>query len=613
MCEHLAIMSLPRSLMRRYCLLLASGVIFVAIVHTLSLTTYPFPSFLRGTQGAQRVSTDGAAPLPIDGLIGEAEQKWKHLLSKQVYHLADASREYRKRRGRHPPPGFDQWFSFAQEKEAIMIEDLFDQIYEDLSPYWGMDPKVMRRHAKNSDLRIILRNHTQTSVGHTGVNWLETWMDMIGTIAEVLPDMDIPLNGMDESRIIVPWETMSASRAKDTALQRLLDPRQAVDQYMALPDQEEPNEYIPPTFVGADTPFWEIMRGACPPSSPGRTSNITHIDFANPPPEFFNYRNSSETGYVEDFERSRNPCWRPELQALHGSFIEPVSTSTTHELIPLFGGSKLTVNGEILIPPAVYWNDDPNYSGGNANHGGPWADKEDIVFWRGIASGGRNRRNTWTGFQRHRFVSMLNGTQVALTNGTSYGPNFRLPDYQQYTVLAGLDGTLPEFLNNHCDLGFLDLCCFPREEDEKHCSYTDAYFSLVKGMPMKEQYAFKYLPDIDGNSFSGRYRAFLLSTSLPIKATLYKEWHDSRLIPWAHFVPMDSLYMDIYGILQYFIGYKGLDGHDREAEKIAMDGKAWAEKVLRKEDMQIYVYRLLLEYARLCDDRRDNLAFVGDL
>ncbi|CAG8051355.1 unnamed protein product [Penicillium nalgiovense] len=132
-------------------------------------------------------------------------------------------------------------------------------------------------------------------------------------------------------------------------------------------------------------------------------------------------------------------------------------------------------------------------------------------------------------------------------------------------------------------------------------------------MSMKEQYAFKYLPDIDGNSFSGRYRAFLLSTSLSIKATLYKEWHDSRLIPWAHFVLVDSLYMDIYGILRYFIGYKGLGGHDRQAERIAMDGKAWAERVLRKEDMQAYVYRLLLEYARLCDDRRDNLAFVGDL
>ena len=602
------------SLKRRYCSLLFSAVIFVVvIIHGFSLATYPFQRIIRETDDAQRGSPGGAAAHPVDKLIHGAKQKWEQLLSKQVYHLADASREYRRRRGRHPPPGFDQWFFFAQEKEAVIIEDLFDQIYEDLSPYWGMEPKAIRRYAQNSHLRIILRNHTQISVGHTGVNWLETWMDMIGTIAERLPDMDIPLNGMDESRIIVPWEIMAVSRAKDTALQWLLGPPQAVDQYMTLLDQEEVNEYISPTFLGADKPYWEIMRRACPPNSPGRTSNITHLNFTNPPPEFFNYRSFSNTGYIEDLEWSRDPCWRPELQALHGSFIEPVSTSTTHELIPMFGGSKLAVNSDILIPPAVYWDDDPTYSGGKDNHGGPWADKKDIVFWRGIASGGRNRRDTWTGFQRHRFVSMLNGTQVALANGTPFGPNFRLPDYQQHNALSGLDDTLSEFLNNHCDLGFLDLCCFPREKDENNCSYTDAYFSLLKGMSMKEQYAFKYLPDIDGNSFSGRYRAFLLSTSLPIKATLYKEWHDSRLIPWAHFVPVDSLYMDIYGILRYFIGYKGLGGHDRQAERIAMDGKAWAERVLRKEDMQVYVYRLLLEYARLCDDRRDNLAFVGDL
>lgn len=29
--------------------------------------------------------------------------------------------------------------------------------------------------------------------------------------------------------------------------------------------------------------------------------------------------------------------------------------------------------------------------------------------------------------------------------------------------------------------------------------------------------------------------------------------------------------------------------------------------------MRIYVYRLLLEYARVVDDRRDRLGWVGDL
>lgn len=108
-----------------------------------------------------------------------------------------------------------------------------------------------------------------------------------------------------------------------------------------------------------------------------------------------------------------------------------------------------------------------------------------------------------------------------------------------------------------------------------------------------------------------------MSTSLPIKATIFREWHDSRLMPWIHFVPMDNRFMDFYGIMEYFLGYKGknvnVPGHNEQAAKIAAAGQTWANKVLRKEDMQIYVLRLLLEYARLSDDRRNNMGYVGDL
>jgi hypothetical protein len=55
------------------------------------------------------------------------------------------------------------------------------------------------------------------------------------------------------------------------------------------------------------------------------------------------------------------------------------------------------------------------------------------------------------------------------------------------------------------------------------------------------------------------------------------------------------------------------DGHDQTARKIAEASKEWAGKVFRREDMLVYVYRLLLEYARVLDDRRERLGFVEDL
>jgi hypothetical protein len=167
------------------------------------------------------------------------------------------------------------------------------------------------------------------------------------------------------------------------------------------------------------------------------------------------------------------------------------------------------------------------------------------------------------------------------------------------------------------DVGFVDFLCDPAdftthwwygEQRKPGCSWLEPWFSVASSVSMKKQYAYKYLPDIDGNSYSGRYRAFLQSSSLPLKSSIYAEWHDDRLFPWVHFVPFDSSFMDIYGIMDYF-----LRGRDPEAEQIAMDGQKWAQAVLRREDMRLYVWRLLLEYARVVDDNRDRLAFVDDL
>jgi hypothetical protein len=152
------------------------------------------------------------------------------------------------------------------------------------------------------------------------------------------------------------------------------------------------------------------------------------------------------------------------------------------------------------------------------------------------------------------------------------------------------------------------------------------YYETKKEIPMKTQFKAKLLPDIDGNGFSGRYLAFLRSTSVPIKATLFSEWHDARLVPWHHFVPMQNSFVDLYGILEYFVGWMVKDGreqdggtvfmgdgHDEQARKIAMQGKDWAEKVLRREDMLVYLLRLLLEYRRVCDDDREVMGWVDDL
>jgi hypothetical protein len=202
--------------------------------------------------------------------------------------------------------------------------------------------------------------------------------------------------------------------------------------------------------------------------------------------------------------------------------------------------------------------------------------------------------------------------------------SFRLPDPNAYNLASmkkGGQGGLSKWVRTWAgDTGFTNLMCHPRGPNGT-CYYTSQYYSIVPELDLLAQInGYKYLPDIDGNSFSGRWRGFLLSPSVPLKATIYKEWHDKRLVPWVHFVPLDNTFIDVYGVMEYFVG-DGLGkndeakphGHDAQAKRIAEEGKAWAEKVLRKEDMLIYVMRLLLEWARVSDPERERMGFVQDL
>jgi hypothetical protein len=152
---------------------------------------------------------------------------------------------------------------------------------------------------------------------------------------------------------------------------------------------------------------------------------------------------------------------------------------------------------------------------------------------------------------------------------------------------------------------FVKLC------NPSECPFYSDIFSVHKHLPMKQQYEYKFLPDVDGNSFSARFRGFLRSTSLPLKSTIYAEWHDDRLTPWVHFVPFDNTFQDLFPLLDYFSDNNGPG--DAAARLIAEQGQAWSEKVLRVDDMRLYVWRLLLEWARVCDENRHTLAYVDDL
>jgi len=547
---------------------------------------------------------------PIDHLINEANATFNGILQSRSTTLADAAARYRTRRGRHPPPGFDKWFEYAQKKGAIVVEEFFDRIEHDIRPFWALNATVLATRATGWHHRVRVRNGRTTKVGNHKdmVPWLELWLKLVRKVGKWLPDLDMPINYMDESRLLVPFEVVTQLVEDADSKRRITPVKTTKDEYHwpVSASMEEPKAYDPDWIRTKMNRYWDHARMACPPESLARNASAI-ADFSGPPAFPENWQPSyTQDGYVKNFTAASDPCLQPHLRGLHGTFIEPISMSTSRELIPLFGGSKLPMNNEILIPAAMYLSTNSRYSGG-WTHGPSWRKKKDAVVWRGVASGGRNKPDNWRHFHRHRLVEMLNGTTVGgAEHGRSEPSTFELPPLSLYDFPRRREHRLGEWLRRISDVGFTNLHCI----EENKCDYVAPYFRLVKRMSMRAQYAFKITPDVDGNSYSARFRGLLLSTSLPIKATIYTEWHDDRLFPWLHFAPMDNTFQDMHAIIDYFTrDRKG----DAAARLIAETGKKWAETVLRRDDMLLYTWRALLEFARVCDESREILGFVGDL
>jgi hypothetical protein len=122
---------------------------------------------------------------------------------------------------------------------------------------------------------------------------------------------------------------------------------------------------------------------------------------------------------------------------------------------------------------------------------------------------------------------MLNGTQVQqYPSNSSFIDIQNLPlnfwDFSSWDITnKPRNEAMGEWLNNFTDVGFTNLNCFPAVKNNEGCAYTNHLFSPHTLIDLAAQHVHKYLIDVDGNSFSGRYRDFLLSGSLPIKATLF--------------------------------------------------------------------------------------------
>jgi hypothetical protein len=568
---------------------------------------------------------------PIAHLMEEADLAFRKYEGDVSTTFKQTVEKYRSKYGRHPPPGFKEWYQFARKKNVFNIDD-FEQIMDDLRPFWAVKPAEIRVHAAHmwEDLGhgaagIHIRNHKIVRVDFP--MWRSEIMEeVIKTFIKYLPDMDIAMNRLDQPRVVVPFEKMQEMLQEE--LKSRVMPPEASDSFstdlpglldMSIEGKEnDHSERLDAEWFGAPgQQYMKIASQGCPPESPAR-QNMT-VEEAD------RMYKEELGGFVTNFNSSSDLCTvGPAIQDLHGMLYSASSIIASHKLIPIFGECKVNVNNDILFPANMYYKHDDRYDY-DPSDDVDWREKKNDMIWRGVTSGGVQTAEIWQRMHRQRLVQLFNGTQMSMEERRvgvltqHHGEGNENVTYDAYGRFHP-----SKFAEQHSDIGFVESWgCVP------NCSFYDDVFSWKDQTTLTSQFKSRYLIDVDGHSFSGRWHAFLQSKSLGLKATIFREWHDSRLFAWRHFVPVDNRYDDLYALLTYFIGYGHpnsehalesedpnpevyIAAHDKEAQRLARQGREWANKVLRRDDIEVYMFRLLLEYGRIIDDNRDYIGYSGD-
>lgn len=131
---------------------------------------------------------------------------------------------------------------------------------------------------------------------------------------------------------------------------------------------------------------------------------------------------------------------------------------------------------------------------------------------------------------------------------------------------------------------------------------ADPYLRFGEPEPHLEHTNHRLVIDVDGQASTDRYYQLLASKSAVLKQTMFSEWHDDRLIPWVHYVPISMSMEELPEVVRWLAQEeKG----QLVAKQIADQGRDWVAKSLRPVDMRLYVFRLLLEWGRLLNPARD--------
>jgi hypothetical protein len=528
--------------------------------------------------------------------------------------LPVAVQEYKERHnGRDPPPKFDVWYNFAKDRHSLVL-DHFPQMEKDLLPFWGMPPSKakegVRRAAAEPDTALLQiqggepRHNLPPSSPYQPV--MEDLVGLVKAFAKHLPDMELAINLDERPRVLAPWDdvqrfTKTATRKR---ISKLL-PR-ASDSLSEMPVARSADDDKLPAQASFTSvrALREMTALACPPGTKGRAG--THWDIrdictscAEP---------QSRGQYLMNWRISQEICHQSDLLRLHGFHMTSPKLRPLQELLPVFSRAKTDSYSDILIPlRRISEPAEPTTEGFDM--------KFKRLFWRGKVDRVSTSHELIRGGHQERLVHLLN-TPARSERTTLLLPKNKDRFAFEQVPTADINELFP------MDVAFSGYTAC-KDTDGSAGSCKDVSGEFHRKPDAEEALRHKYVMVVDTDDGPSReFLRTLRSGSVPFHASVFKEWYSERLMPWIHFVPIDLRFHALHGTMAYFLGLQKRDGRKLNGREVVMEarqedgkwiaeqGQRWAGKAIRREDMEVYMFRLLLEWGRVIDDNRDEIGFV---
>ena len=525
------------------------------------------------------VSEPLAGEHPIEALIRTHKAHFDHTLEKQSRTLKEAVEEYKRRTGMHPPPKFDVWYEFVKANNVPIIDE-YDTIQDLLRPFWGLSPASIRQSIRdalgaedNGLLCVFIRNG---NIVKTKFDWdrnpengdfySNDITKMIQKFVEHLPDMDLLFNSMDEPAVVIPHDILSHLVKGSQKRRPTTNPRNFFSARPSDIVDDIPSHYGTNFLDLAHVIAWERIVQSCPVDSPARQTNGADLTTS--------YAYGS-LGFIYNTTAFSDVCNQPSLRHHHGFFDRASNLRISWAPLPAFSAAKPTTFNDILFPSVHYYMGRIPY---DESQDMDWELKQNQMHWRGSTTTGFVTMEGIKKHHRQRFVAAMN--------------NFTDP----VNILKKVDKAWihevmsPDAAQALFDVKFDEVAeiATPEAFEAQKMAFDIAPLEDLQGL-----WKWKYVLDLDSMGYSGDYYPLLKSKSLVFKCTMFREWHDEWLTPWVHYIPLGLDGSDWFESVRFFAEEE--IGHSL-GKKIAYESRQWANRVLTREGMEAWVFRLLLEY-----------------